>query len=100
MSRVVTDRHDQWLNAFTNVEGRWRFAADLDATDPRFVERLVAIEDRRFWRHPGVDPLALVRASLSALKTGRVVSCASTITMQTARLLEPRARTLGSKAVE
>jgi penicillin-binding protein 1C len=100
ISPLVTDRNGEWLHAFTNDEGRWRFGADLDAIDPAFVERLVLIEDKRFRSHWGVDPLALMRASFASAKAGRVVSGASTITMQTARLLEPRPRTIGSKAIE
>ncbi len=100
ISPVMTDRNGQWLHAFANDEGRWRFGADLEEIDPTFVERLVLVEDKRFWSHWGVDPLALMRASLSSAKAGRVVSGASTITMQTARLLEPRPRTMGAKIIE
>ena len=100
LSPLVTDRNGEWLHAFATKEGRWRFEADLDEIDPAFVERLVAIEDKRFYSHWGVDPLAVARAGLVAAQAGRVTSGASTITMQTARLLEPRKRTLAAKAIE
>jgi penicillin-binding protein 1C len=100
LSPMVTDRNGEWLHAFATPEGRWRFAADLDAVDPVFVERLIAVEDKRFYAHWGVDPLAVMRAGLASAKAGRVTSGASTITMQTARLLEPRKRTLAAKAIE
>ncbi len=100
VSPLVTDQNGEWLHAFANADGRWRFKADLGAIDSSFVERLVLIEDKRFWSHWGVDPLALMRASVVSAKAGRVVSGASTITMQTARLLESRPRTFGSKAIE
>ncbi len=100
VSPLVVDREGQWLHAFAVDEGRWRFAADLNAIDPGFVERLIAIEDKRYWRHWGVDPLAVLRAGLTSAKSGRIVSGASTITMQTARLMEPRPRNLQSKLVE
>ena len=61
---------------------------------------LVASEDRWFRHHPGVNPLALVRALAQNLRAGRVVSGASTLPMQLARLAEPRPRTLWAKAVE
>src|SRR3546814_13709225 len=61
---------------------------------------LTAIEDRRFAKHPGVDPLAIVRALGQMLAAGRVVSGASTLTMQTVRLLDPRPRTVGAKLLE
>jgi penicillin-binding protein 1C len=100
VSPVVLDRHGQWLMAFTTGSGTWRLEAQLDEIDPEFRRRLVAIEDARFWFHPGVDPLALVRASLAYARAGRVTQGGSTITMQLARLLEPRPRTIPSKLME
>jgi len=100
LSPLVVDRDEQWLHAFTSDDGRWRFKADLKKIDPVFIDRLVMIEDKRFWDHSGVDLAAIVRAGRSALKARRIVSGASTITMQTARLLEPRSRTFTSKAIE
>ncbi len=99
-SPLALDRNGTWLHAFTTAEGRWRFAADLDEIDPVFIERLIAIEDERFYAHPGVDPLAIMRAIASSARAGEIVSGASTITMQTARLLEPRPRTLRAKVIE
>lgn len=100
VSVVVADRRGAPLRAFPIAQGRWRLEADLDRTDPAFLAALLAVEDKRFWSHWGVDPAALLRAAGSALTAGRVVSGGSTITMQTARLLEPRPRNLGSKLVE
>lgn len=99
-SPVVLDRRGAWLRALPVENGRWRIRADLNRTDKTFLTRLVAIEDGRFWLHGGVDPFAVIRAGGSAAIRGRVVSGASTLTMQTARLLEPRPRTLGSKLIE
>ena len=99
-SDIITDREARWLHVFSNDENRWRFRTRLDQVDATFVERLILVEDERFYHHPGVDPLAIGRASLSAVKAGRIVSGASTITMQTARLLEPRKRTIGAKLIE
>jgi penicillin-binding protein 1C len=58
--------------------------------DPRYLDMLLAYEDKRFWQHRGVDPLALTRAAFQLIKNGRIVSGGSTITMQVARLIEPR----------
>jgi penicillin-binding protein 1C len=99
-SAIVTDRSGYWLHAFATDEGRWRFSASLGDIDPAFIEDLIAVEDKRFRAHWGVDLLAVARAGRSALSAGRVVSGASTITMQTARLLEPRKRTIGAKIIE
>ncbi|WP_425409289.1 penicillin-binding protein 1C [Hyphococcus sp.] len=100
VSPLVVDRHGEWLHAFTTEDGRWRFAADLEQIDPLFIERLIAVEDKRFYAHWGVDPLAVARAGGSAIKSGQIVSGASTITMQASRLLEPRPRTFTSKMIE
>ncbi|EJL33708.1 penicillin-binding protein 1C [Caulobacter sp. AP07] len=99
-SPVVLDHRGAWLRALPVEDGRWRVRADLQRTDKTFQKRLIAVEDARFYGHLGVDPLALVRAAGSALIHGRVSSGASTLTMQTARLLEPRPRNLGSKLIE
>ena len=99
-SPVVLDRHGVWLRALPVEDGRWRLRADLDRTDPVFVRRLIALEDAHFWLHPGVDPIALARAAASDIKAGRVRSGGSTLTMQLARRLEPRPRTLPSKTIE
>jgi penicillin-binding protein 1C len=100
VSPVVVDRNGEWLMAFTTPQGKWRLEARLDEIDPEFVRRLVAIEDSRFWVHPGVDPIALARATASYVRTRRVTQGGSTITMQLARLLEPRPRTVQSKLIE
>jgi penicillin-binding protein 1C len=99
-SPVALDRRGTWLRALPVEDGRWRIRADLDRTDKTFQKRLIAIEDARFYGHLGVDPLAAVRAAGSAILHGRATSGASTLTMQTARLLEPRPRTLGAKLIE
>lgn len=99
-SPVALDRRGAWLRALPVEDGRWRIRADLERTDPAFVKRLIAVEDARFWIHPGVDPLAVARATASAAVTGQVTSGASTLTMQTSRLLTPRPRTVPNKLVE
>ena len=88
------------LRAFTAAGGAWRFPAKTDEVDPKFLRFLIGYEDQRFYRHPGVDPLAVARAFGQAVAAGHVVSGASTLTMQTARLLEPRPRMVSSKLIE
>jgi penicillin-binding protein 1C len=99
-SPVALDHDGAWLLALPVEGGRWRIRADLDRTDPAFLSRVVRVEDARFYWHPGIDPVAAVRALGAAVLTGRVRSGASTLTMQTARLLEPRRRTLAAKFIE
>jgi penicillin-binding protein 1C len=97
VSTVVRDRHGIVLRAFPVEDGRWRLAADLDEIDPDLITALIAYEDERFFQHWGADPIAIVRAGWNGLRAGRVVSGASTLSMQLARLLEPQERTFGAK---
>lgn len=96
----VVDRDGRVLSVLPAPGGVWRLAATVADVPPVLVDLLVAAEDRRFRWHPGVDPLALLRAAAQWVRAGRVVSGGSTLTMQAARLLEPRPRTLRAKAVE
>ncbi|MBP2299407.1 penicillin-binding protein 1C [Azospirillum picis] len=100
LSVTVTDRKGVPLRVFTNEAGAWRLPATVDDVSPLFLQLLLAYEDRRFENHAGVDPLAVMRAATQNLGAGRVVSGASTLTMQVARLLEPRPRTFGAKLIE
>ena len=94
----VVDRDGALLRAFAAPDGRWRLPVKLDSVDPEFVRLLIAYEDRRFHSHHGIDPLALARAAWQMARHGRIVSGGSTITMQLARLLEPREqRSFGAK---
>lgn len=99
-STIVRWEDGTAAHVFLSEDERVRVRADLSRVDPRFVEALLAREDRRFRLHSGVDPIALVRAALSNARAGRVVSGGSTLTMQLVRVLEPRPRTLSSKLVE
>jgi penicillin-binding protein 1C len=99
-SPVALDHNGAWLRALPVEKGRWRIRADLSRTDPSFLKRLVRLEDARFSVHPGVDGIAMIRAAGAGIVRGRFVSGASTLTMQTARLLEPRPRNIASKLIE
>ena len=89
-STLVTDRDGRLLRPFITRDGYWRLPVTSDDVDPRFLAMLLAYEDKRFYEHHGVDPRALVRAAWQAVTHGHVVSGGSTLTMQVARLLEPR----------
>src|SRR5262249_30013749 len=89
-STLVLDRDGRLLRPYTTPDGRWRLAAKREHVDPRFLDLLFAYEDKRFASHFGIDPLALARAFAQLVTHGHVVSGASTLTMQVARLLEPR----------
>lgn len=97
-SATVLDRDGRLLRAYATEDGRWRLPARVTDVDPRFFDVLFAYEDKRFRTHHGVDPLALSRGLLQLIRSGHIQSGGSTLTMQVARLLEPRAnRTLAAK---
>lgn len=99
-SPVLKDRHGAILNVRTVEAGTWRMAVELEDIDPAFIEALLFIEDKRFYTHPGVDGAAVMRALKSWRSEGRVVSGASTLTMQLVRQYKPRPRTFQSKVIE
>ena len=96
-STVVAARNGQPLRLFLAPDQAWRFPVRLSGVAPILPQLVLAAEDRHFRRHPGVNPLALLRAAATNLAAGRVVSGGSTITMQLARLARPRERTLAAK---
>jgi penicillin-binding protein 1C len=99
-STVVAFADGSPAYVFLSPDDKYRMAVDAGAVDPDYAAALVRFEDKRFYAHPGVDPLAVLRAAALNLRARRVRSGASTITMQLVRVLEPRPRTLTSKAVE
>ncbi|MDQ0394166.1 penicillin-binding protein 1C [Labrys monachus] len=100
-SPLVVDRDGRLLRPFTTADGYWRLPARPGDVDRRFLSMLIAYEDKRFYSHHGVDPAALLRAGWQLVRHGHVVSGGSTLTMQVARLLEPRPeRTFAAKAAE
>jgi penicillin-binding protein 1C len=101
VSTEIVDRDGNLLRAFATPDGRWRLATNLDEVDPEFVKMLIAYEDKRFFDHDGVDALALLRAAGQFAEHGRIVSGGSTLSMQLARLMEPRqSRSLGAKVLQ
>ncbi|WP_198379309.1 penicillin-binding protein 1C [Roseomonas sp. KE2513] len=100
VGRVVVDREGRVLSALPAPGGVWRLPVSAEEVPRMLVDLLVAAEDRRFRWHFGVDPIAVARAAVGWARAGRVVSGGSTLSMQAARLLEPRPRTLRSKAIE
>jgi penicillin-binding protein 1C len=91
ISTTIVDRNGKLLRAYAMADGRWRLPVDAKTgVDPGYLKLLLAYEDRRFRSHAGVDPLALGRAAFQLVTRGHIVSGGSTITMQLARLMEPR----------
>lgn len=97
LARVVLAEDGTPLWRFADAEGVWRYPVTLDQVSPYYLEALLTYEDRWFYRHPGVNPLALGRTAWQNLTGGRVLSGGSTLSMQVARLLDPHSRTLPGK---
>ncbi|WP_051677359.1 penicillin-binding protein 1C [Bradyrhizobium sp. URHD0069] len=91
VSITIVDRNGKLLRAYAMADGRWRLPVDAKTdVDPTYLKLLLNYEDRRFYSHAGVDLLALGRAAFQLITRGHIVSGGSTITMQLARLMEPR----------
>jgi len=99
-STEIVDANGRLLRAFTTPDGKWRLKTTADDVDPVYLALLKAYEDRRFDAHWGVDPLAAARAAGQWIGRGRIVSGASTLSMQAARLLEPRPRSIATKLIQ
>ncbi len=97
LARVVLAEDGTPLWRFADANGVWRYPVSNEQVSPYYLEALLTYEDRWFYSHPGVNPLALLRATWQNLSGARVVSGGSTLSMQVARLLDPHSRTLSGK---
>ena len=89
-SQVIRSEEGSIINLRLTPSGHWREKVSLESVDTKLVNMLVAYEDKRFMSHFGVDPIALLRATYNSITSRRVVSGASTLTMQTVRLMHPK----------
>ena len=96
----IHDRSDVLMGFAPAPGGVWRFQTDPAQVSPLLTQLLVAVEDRRFISEPGIDPRAILRAAAQWMQAGHVVSGGSTLTMQVAKLLDPRPRSLSAKVLE
>ena len=99
-SKVVYDRNGELLRVWMADDEQFRFEPKAKVLSKKYLEALKAFEDKRFDYHFGIDPISIVRATLSNLQARKIVSGGSTITMQLARLKDPKKRTLSSKIKE
>ena len=99
-STIITDNKGEVINAFLTSDQKWRMKTELNEISPLLRKTIIAKEDKYFYSHPGVNPVAIVRALLKNTFRLKTTSGASTITMQVARALEHRRRNIGSKIVE
>lgn len=87
-SVLVVARDGTPLRAFADAEGVWRYPTTSRQVSPLYLQVLLNYEDRWFWRHPGINPVAILRAGGQWLRSGRIISGGSTLTMQVARILD------------
>lgn len=99
-STVVTDSKGEIINASLTTGQKWRMKTELNEISPLLRKTIIAKEDKYFYYHPGINPLAALRAATNNLLHLRRTSGASTITMQVARMLQPSKRTYVAKMVE
>ena len=120
-SYIVLDRNGEWLRAFLADDGMWRFRKEVSSNQspvirletgnwkletgnypvsPLLHQAMLTAEDRWFYYHCGINPVSIVTALYDNIKAGEVVRGGSTITMQLARLMEPKARNIPNKLIE
>lgn len=99
-SQIILAEDSSIVHTSLSRDDKWRMKTELHEIVPQLRETLLHKEDRYFYYHPGVNPVAVIRAMFNNILSGKKTSGASTITMQVVRLLEPRKRTYGSKFIE
>jgi penicillin-binding protein 1C len=100
VSQVLLDAEGNLIHARLSAAQEWNLPVPLEAMGRWLPKILVAVEDKRFYDHVGVDVLALCRALWQNATAGRVVSGASTVSSQLVRLSVPRERTVSAKFLE
>src|SRR6476469_6384923 len=99
-STIITDSKGEVINAYLTSDQKWRMKTELDEISPLLRKTIIAKEDKYFYSHPGINPADIARAAIKNMLRFKRTSGASTITMQVARALEPRKRTMTSKLIE
>jgi len=99
-STIITDNRGEVINAYLTPDQKWRMKTELNEISPLLKKTIIAKEDKYFYSHPGINPVAVARAFLKNIFRMKTTSGASTITMQVARALEHRKRNIWSKMIE
>ena len=99
-SKSIYDKDGNMLRSFTQDKDLWLMPVELSEINPDFIKATLAIEDKRFFKHPGIDIGAVIRAIELNIANKRIISGASTVSMQVIRILEGRDRTMLNKIVE
>lgn len=96
----VYSSEEKLLRVFISPDGRYRMKVRLGEIEPFLTKAIIAYEDRYFFYHFGVNPFSLWRAFITNLRAKRIICGGSTITMQIARMMEPKQRDILSKIIE
>ncbi|MBC8035551.1 MAG: penicillin-binding protein 1C [Chitinophagaceae bacterium] len=99
-STIITDAKGEVIHAYLTPDEKWRMKTELEEISPLLRKTIVEKEDKYFYYHPGINPLAMVRSLVKNVFRMKRTSGASTITMQVARILEPKKRSYPNKMVE
>lgn len=99
-STLVLSKNGEVLHGFLTSDDKWRMYVELEEITPELKKAIIFKEDKHFYRHFGVNPVSIVRAFIQNITTGERKSGASTITMQVARMLEPKKRNYLNKVIE
>jgi penicillin-binding protein 1C len=100
VSPMVQDTTGRHMLGIISEQETWHLPISIAEISPWLLQATIATEDKRFYRHRGVDPLAVFRATLQNLQAGRILSGASTLDMQVCRMMDGRDRTLAAKLIE
>ena len=99
-STIITDSKGEVINAYLTKDQKWRMKTELNEISPLLKKTIIAKEDKYFYSHPGINPVAITKAFFKNVFRMKTTSGASTITMQVARALGHRKRNIGSKIIE
>ncbi|HYO21077.1 MAG TPA: transglycosylase domain-containing protein, partial [Flavisolibacter sp.] len=99
-SVIVRDANGEVVNAYLTPDDKWRMNTELNEISPLLRKIIIAKEDKYFYSHSGINPFAVGRAAFNNILHMKRTSGASTITMQVARALEPKSRTVWAKMVQ
>lgn len=99
-STIIYSQDSTLVHGFLSDDDKWRMYTELHEITPELKKAIIFKEDKYFKYHFGINPVAIVRAAINNIRSGKRTSGASTITMQVTRLLEPKARTYGNKIIE
>lgn len=98
-STVLTDSQEQLLGAHIAQDGQWRFPPN-DSVPYKFKTAILIFEDEFFYKHPGFNPISLIKAAIANFQKRKIVRGGSTLTMQVIRLADPAPRNIFNKALE